>query len=156
MATGNKKRRRMSKMGKMRILKTLAVMAVMLCVAAVPAMAQSELDQSQTVVNQLWATSEPDKQTFTAQKTGTLDKVSVYVDCRSSNCEQNPNQFTVTLEIGGTQSAPEVREFNLDVPYGRWYDVPLDQPPDQPPFVEAGKQYEIRLDSPASHSTYDV
>src|SRR5215211_1704521 len=33
-----------------RILKTLAVMAVMLSVAALPAMAQSELDQSQTTV----------------------------------------------------------------------------------------------------------
>jgi Bacterial Ig-like domain len=152
MPTGNKNPRRMSKMGKMRILKTLAVMAVMLCGAAVPAMAQSELDQSQTVVNQFWATSEPDKQTFTAQKTGTLDKVSVYVGCPTIRCEQDLNQFTVTLEIGGTQSAPEVREFNLDDRFGRWYDVPLDHPP----FVEAGKQYEIRLDSPASHSTYDV
>jgi Bacterial Ig-like domain len=140
MPTGNKKPRRMSKMGKMRILKTLAVMAVMLCVAAVPAIAQSELDQSQTVVNQFWVSQEPDKQTFTAQKTGTLDKVSVYVNCLSP-CEQFP--FTVTLEIGGTQSTPEVREFPLD-PGPRWYDVPLDYPP----FVEAGKQYEIRLESP--------
>ena len=58
----------MSKMGKMRILKTLAVLAVMLCVAAVPAMAQSELDQSQTVWDAAWATNELDKQTFTARK----------------------------------------------------------------------------------------
>ena len=131
-------------MGKMRILKTLAVMAVMLCVAAVPAMAQSELDQSQTVVNQFWVSQEPDKQTFTAQKTGTLDKVSVYVNCLSHICEQWPfGSFTVTLEIGGTQSTPEVREFPLD-PGPGWYDVPLDPAP----FVEAGKQYEIRLESP--------
>jgi hypothetical protein len=144
MTTGSKKPRRMSKMGKTRILKTLAVMAVMLCVATVPAMAQSELDQSQTVVNQHWVSQEPDKQTFTAQKTGTLDKVSVYVNCLSHICEQLVDSpSTVTLEIGGTQSVPPVSEFSL-FPGPGWYDVPLDPAP----FVEAGKQYEIRLESP--------
>ena len=68
-------------MGKMRVLKTLAVMAVMLSGAAVPAMAQSELDQSQTNTSLGWAMQEPDKQTFTAQKSGTLDRVELHAAC---------------------------------------------------------------------------
>ena len=71
-------------MGKRRILKTLAVMAVMLCGAAVPAMAQSELDQSEPdFISQQWVTHELDKQTFTAQKTGTLDKCVGVRDMRA-------------------------------------------------------------------------
>jgi hypothetical protein len=137
MTTGNKKPRRMCKMGKRRILKTLAVMAVMLCVAAVPAMAQSELDQSQTVWDAGWGTNELDKQTFTAQKTGTLNSVWVYVSCWPSSCNDN----LLTVEIGGTQSAPTVGEFPLD-PLGGWNVVSLDG---AELFVEAGKQYEIKL-----------
>src|SRR5215213_2707131 len=105
MTKGRKKPRRTSKMGKIWILKTLAVMAVMLCVAAVPAMAQSELDQSQTVINQFWGANAPDKQkqTFTAQKTGTLDEVFVYVGC--GFCSIGASD--VAVEIGvTTQSEP--------------------------------------------------
>jgi Bacterial Ig-like domain len=137
MPTGNKKRRRMSKMGKMRILKTLAVMAVMLCVAAVPAMAQSELDQSQTVWDAAWVTQELDKQTFTAQKTGTLDSVWVYATCYQSDC----GGYLLTLEIGGTQSAPVVRQIEM-FECGVWCVFDLRG---EALFVEAGKQYEIKL-----------
>jgi hypothetical protein len=91
MTTGTKNPRRMSKMGKMRILKTLAVMAVMavmLSVAAVPAKAQSELDQSQLIIDQRWyIQNETDRQTFTAQKTGTLDMVRINVHCGPIACE---------------------------------------------------------------------
>src|SRR5215211_7343281 len=132
-------------MSKKRILKTLAVMAVMLSLAAAPAMAQSELDQSQYAFNAEWVMQEPAKQTFTAQKTGTLDKVAIVVGCDDSFIREPPfcgsiiDGFPLTVEIKGTQSDPPPQKFvvrGLD-----WYDVPLDPAP----FVEAGKQYEIRL-----------
>jgi Bacterial Ig-like domain len=150
MPTGNKNPRRMSRMGKMRILKTLAVMAVMLCVAAVPAMAQSELDQSQTVVNLSWVTQELDRQTFTAQKTGTLDSVWVYAGCEQWACNDPNLETYLTVEIGGTQSATPVRDVLLD-PFAHWYDVSLYG---QEPFVEAGKQYEIKLSATNSGGVY--
>ena len=128
-----------------RILKTLATMAVMVCLAALPAIAQSELDQSQAVIDTGWSSNEPDRQTFTAQKTGTLDKVSVWVGCMPS---EDPNWFmpcdngtpTVALEIKGTQSDPPAQQFPVS-PGAQWYEVSLDPAP----FVEAGKQYEIWL-----------
>ena len=123
-------------MGKM-ILKTLAVMAVMLSGAAVPAMAQSELDQSQTVWDAGWVTNELDKQTFTAQKTGTLDSVWVNANCYLSDCDQ----YALTLEIEGTQSAPVVRQI-LMYECGGWCAFDLRG---EALFVEAGKQYEIKL-----------
>jgi hypothetical protein len=128
-----------------RILKTLAVMAVMLSLAVVPAMAESELDQSQTTIDNFWVMQEPDGQTLTAQKTGTLDKVSVVVGCEPS---ADPYFYmpcfnyapALVVEIKGTQSDPPVALVSLN-PGRQWYDVPLDPAP----FVEAGKQYEIRL-----------
>src|SRR5215213_1127100 len=136
MTPGNKKPRRMSKMGKMRILKTLAVMAVMLCLAAVPAMAQSELDQSQTVINHFWVEG-PAKQTFTAQKTGTLDKVFVYVNCREPSCDSMGTQGFAIVEIGGTLSGPPWYppgyvqvERQIDVSLGgAWYEVSFSAAP---------------------------
>jgi len=117
------------------------VMAVMLCVAAVPAMAQSELDQSQPdFLSQQWVTNELDKQTFTAQKTGTLDSVWVVANCVQSSC-RDPFFTSVTFEIGGTQSAPIVGEFAVDQ-CGVWCVIDLSG---AAPFVEAGKQYEIKL-----------
>src|SRR5215208_7849988 len=96
----------MSKMSKKRILITLAVMAVMLSLAAAPAMAQSELDQNQPVINTEWVMQERDKQTFTAQKTGTLDQVTIYAYCDFwSGCGyyERP-QLIVGIE--GAQSDP--------------------------------------------------
>ena len=64
----------------------------------------------------------------------------VYVICEHFAC--NDTIFTtVILEIGGTQSAPIDSEFELDQG-GFWYDVSLFG---EEPFVEAGKQYEIKL-----------
>jgi len=127
----------MSKMSKKRILITLAVMAVMLSLAAAPAMAQSELDQNQPVINTEWVMQERDKQTFTAQKTGTLDQVTIYAYCDfCSGCGyyERP-QLIVGIE--GAQSDPvEIGEGGLG-----GYDFYLDPGP----YVEAGKQYEIRL-----------
>src|SRR5215210_1273844 len=130
----------MSKMSKKRILITLAVMAVMLSLAAAPAMAQSELDQSQPIINQSWIMQEPDKQTFTAQRTGTLDLVTIYVQCGGFACNQDVGGPVLTVEFSGSQSDPSFGYTTLDEHrYG--YDIPLDPAP----FVEAGKQYEIKL-----------
>jgi len=129
-------------MSKTRILKTLALMAVVLSLAAAPAMAQSELDQNQPAINVEWVMQEPDKQTFTAQKTGTLDKVTIYASC-DVDFACDPVQFgapTLVVEIKGTQSDPPATYVYL-YPYLYGYDVSLNPAP----FVEAGKQYEIRI-----------
>lgn len=127
-------------MGKRRILKTLAVMGVMLCVAAVPAMAQSELDQSQTDTSHGWLIQQPDKQSFTAQKTGTLDRVLVNI----AYCEvcYYGNGGNITVEIKGPDG-DTLGEATSGLLWSfHWYDFPFSDPA---PFVQAGKQYAIEL-----------
>src|SRR5215216_1722367 len=65
----------------------LTTMALMLLMASGIALAETQLDQEQTLtdggfatVDQIITTPEP-AQTFTAGKSGTLDKVSLYVGC---------------------------------------------------------------------------
>src|SRR5215218_8279572 len=80
---------------------------------------------------------ERDKQTFTAQKTGTLDQVTIcaYCDFWSGCGYYERPQLIVGIE--GAQSDPvEIGEGGLG-----GYDFYLDPGP----YVEAGKQYEIRL-----------
>jgi Bacterial Ig-like domain len=147
MPTGNKNPRRMSRMGKMRILKTLAVMAVMLCVAAVPAMAQSELDQSQTNISSRWDMQDPDKQTFTAQKSGTLDRVELHASCINMCHYDYFNGFPTGMwvEINGTGVTDGLGDppHGVDVllPGSTWYSMPISPTP----FVRAGNQYEIEV-----------
>ena len=123
-------------MSKKRILITLAVMAVMLSLAAAPAMAQSELDQSQPSIDGGWTMQEPDKQTFTAQKSGTLDQVTIYPRC--FNCFTFVNLMFI-VEIEGTQ----YNRAEFGPSRGDW--SVLHYYLDPAPYVEAGKQYEIRI-----------
>jgi hypothetical protein len=141
----------MSKMSKKRILITLAVMAVMLSLAAAPAMAQSELDQSQPIINQTWRMQETDRQTFTAQKTGTLNTVTIYALCLgfTDTCDPQFEPPVITVEFKGSQSDSSFGSVPLNQSqFG--YDVSLDPAP----FVEAGKQYAIELSLSRSGQPY--
>ena len=142
-----------------RILKTLAMMAVMLSLAVVPAVAQSELDQSQPIFNRSWAIQEEHvKQTFTAQKTGTLDTVELHVECFSLCASFNnggiPTLMLVTINGTGVTDVhgdpPRGGEF-LGDNASSWYTIPIYPAP----FVQAGQQYEIEvwLANFSGHST---
>ncbi len=138
-----------------KILKTLAVMAVIVSVAAVPAMAQSELDQSQTTTDvPVVMDRSHASQTFTAQKTGTLDKVSVHVGC----CEGGDwisDSSALFVKVEGIQSG-SVGEGLVDTGGWRfgseWREVPLGPAP----FVEAGEQYRLTLWTDLRASMYYV
>lgn len=136
---------------KKRILTTLAMMAVLLSLAAIPAMAQSQLDQSQTTVNNTSTMDVPFvSQTFTAGQTGRLDKVSIYLGC----CEIDPSvpapvPEALQIEVEGTQYSLQL----YDPVQGSsgffddgWVDIPLDPAP----FVQAGEQYRINLSTDPS------
>jgi hypothetical protein len=135
------------------VLLAMAVMSVMLSLAAVPAVAQSELDQSQTTVDApLLFDRAKFSQTFTAQKTGTLDRVFFHVGCCESPYSP-PENSPIAVKVEGMQSASVgegILVWNGFFFTGTWVYVPLSPSP----LVEAGEQYRLTLSTEPSQSLY--
>ena len=125
----------------------LVAIAMFVALAAGPVMAESQIDQSQTVNDYHVVWDVPfTEQSFTAQKTGRLDKVSIYLGCcyTPGIPSETPNPNPILVELEGTQAYIDDWYTGTDSCWScgmRWVDVPLDPAP----FVEAGKQYRFQL-----------
>ena len=89
----------------LQFLKTLAVMAMLLAIAAVPAVAESELDQSSIVYNGHVPVTKPGSyQTVRTAKIGTLDEIQVLVACCGGNGFPN-GDLKVTISAAAWPSS---------------------------------------------------
>jgi hypothetical protein len=141
------------------LLKTLAVLAVLLAIAGVPAMAETQLDQEQASYNAGAIVDDSGwSQSFTAGKSGKLDKVSLLLAC----CYDNVGNFfdyptvlsgDLHIKVAGTEVAVPAGTFTPPADaFGAyiWNDIPMDPAPD----VEAGQQYYIDVWTEDSESIF--
>src|SRR5215210_1149540 len=114
------------------LLKTLAVMTVLLALAGAPAMAETQLDQEQASRN-AHAIISPDgfSQSFTAGKSGKLDKISLLLSCcytSDGTFRDEAIQVPIHVRVAGAEFIiPGGTRIPSDY---QWMDIPLDPAPD--------------------------
>jgi Big-like domain-containing protein len=130
-----------------RVILLLTTMAMTLVVASGTAMAEPLLDQQQTSSDWgIHVTSEGAYQSFTAGKTGKLDKISLYIGCCSA--EGSPaSDLRVSVQTA-TSSFTEIAQVMIPASSFtndgslNWVDVPFGS---AAPTVQAGQKYNIWL-----------
>lgn len=135
-------------MFKKRILKTLAVMALVLCLVMGAASAATLLDQQQTAVGaQMSVPPEGLAQTFTAGKSGTLDRIDLYAGLTEGATPGDLSVEVVDRATGKTiaQANVPASDFAGDGSLS-WVPVSFGS---TAPTVTAGQQYRVYLRTPS-------